>query len=163
MRRRSGLELEEIERVYRASYGEFVRTAAAIVGDWRGGEDAVHDAFVSAVRQRQRFRGEGSSEAWLWTIVLNAARARQRQTHAQLTREPVAVADQSSADDGRGVVVREVVQQLPERQRLALFLRYYADLDYRTIAAALSISEGTVAATLHAARAAVREALLEVS
>jgi RNA polymerase sigma factor (sigma-70 family) len=40
--------------------------------------------------------------------------------------------------------VRAALAGLPERQRLALFLRYYADLDYAAIAEALSISRGTV-------------------
>ena len=40
-----------------------------------------------------------------------------------------------------------------------LFLRYYADLDYRQIAQALGIREGTVGATLNHAHAAIRRAL----
>ena len=52
---------------------------------------------------------------------------------------------------------------LPERQRLALFLRYYADLDYAGIAEALGISRGTVSATLHAAHANLQTKLKEVN
>jgi DNA-directed RNA polymerase specialized sigma24 family protein len=48
---------------------------------------------------------------------------------------------------------------LPERQRLVLFLRYYADLDYHTIATALEIADGTVAATLNAAHTTLRKQL----
>jgi len=51
---------------------------------------------------------------------------------------------------------------LPERQRLVVFLRYYADLDYSAIAEALEISPGTVAATLNSARASLRSVLEEV-
>ena len=50
---------------------------------------------------------------------------------------------------------------MPERRRLILFLHYYADLDYATIAAVLEISPGTVGATLHSARAALRRLLEE--
>jgi DNA-directed RNA polymerase specialized sigma24 family protein len=39
------------------------------------------------------------------------------------------------------------------------FLRYYADLDYEGIASVLGIAPGTVAATLNAAHAALRERL----
>jgi hypothetical protein len=45
---------------------------------------------------------------------------------------------------------------LPERQRLVLFLRYYADLDHRGIATALGIRPGTVGAALHEAHRSVR-------
>jgi RNA polymerase sigma factor (sigma-70 family) len=160
MARRRTLDIAEIEHVYRQSRCAFVRTAAAIAGDWCSGEDAVHDAFVSAVRRRRDFRGEGSVEAWLWTIVVNAARARARQIQPRPGDAPADAAGDS--DEERRALIREVVQELPERQRLVLFLRYYADLDYDAIAAALAIRPGTVAATLHAAHATVRRALLEV-
>jgi RNA polymerase sigma factor (sigma-70 family) len=52
---------------------------------------------------------------------------------------------------------------LPERQRLALFLRYYADLDYRSIADVLGVEVGTVSATLSAAHSSLRRALSEVN
>ena len=55
-----------------------------------------------------------------------------------------------------------VVAALPERQRHAIFLRYYADLDYRTIASILGIEVGTVSATLAAAHRSIRIALEEV-
>ena len=51
---------------------------------------------------------------------------------------------------------------LPPRQRAALFLRYYADLDYRSIADVLGVEVGTVSATLSAAHATLRKALKEV-
>jgi RNA polymerase sigma factor (sigma-70 family) len=50
---------------------------------------------------------------------------------------------------------------LTDRQRLIVFLHYYADLDYRRIAQILGISEGTVGATLSAARSALRDQLKE--
>ena len=46
--------------------------------------------------------------------------------------------------------------------RAAIFLRYYADLDYRAIADALGIEVGTVSATLATAHASLRNALMEV-
>jgi RNA polymerase sigma-70 factor (ECF subfamily) len=58
--------------------------------------------------------------------------------------------------------VREAVQRLPARQRDALYLRYYLDLDYRAIADVLDVEVGTVSATLHAARNSLRDALQEV-
>ena len=44
----------------------------------------------------------------------------------------------------------------PERQRLTVFLRYYADLDYRSIAHVLDVEVGTVSATLSSAHSASR-------
>jgi RNA polymerase sigma factor (sigma-70 family) len=53
------------------------------------------------------------------------------------------------------------IAALPERQRLVLFLRYFADLSYDGIAEAVDVSPGTVAATLNAAHRALRRALEE--
>jgi RNA polymerase sigma factor (sigma-70 family) len=55
----------------------------------------------------------------------------------------------------------ERVAHLPERQRLALFLRYFADLPYDRIAEVLEVSPGTVAASLNAAHRTLREQLEE--
>jgi DNA-directed RNA polymerase specialized sigma24 family protein len=63
------------------------------------------------------------------------------------------------------VTVRSWVASLPERQRLAIFLRYFADLDYRSIAVAvavaLDVEVGTVSATLAAAHATLRRSYEE--
>jgi RNA polymerase sigma-70 factor, ECF subfamily len=150
--------LAELEALYRERYPVFLRVARATVRDEGAAADAVHDAFIQAVRNRRSFRGEGTLEAWVWRMVVNAARKRRRDL-------PEAASSQAERADvspnGFGDPVRAVVAALPERQRLALFLRYYADLDYAAIAATLDITEGTVGATLHAAHAAVREALKE--
>ena len=136
--------------------------AAAIVGDRERGSDVVQDAFVRAVRQRDSFARRGSLDAWLWRIVVNTARdQRSRRSDASAgPHETIDDTDENGAD--HRAVVRGAVQELPERQRLVLFLRHYADLDYGSIAVALSISDGTVAATLHAAHTRLRELLSEV-
>jgi RNA polymerase sigma-70 factor, ECF subfamily len=156
MRLSRGASIAELERVYRADFPRFVRVATAVAGDEQSGADAVHDAFVQAVRKRRSFRGEGPLEAWVWRMVVNAAKKRARPETTQEPAELPAV-----HENGFGDPVRSLVASLPERQRLALFLRYYADLDYESIAAALGIASGTVGATLNAAHAALRNSLEE--
>jgi RNA polymerase sigma factor (sigma-70 family) len=143
--------LDEIETVYRTRYAVFWRVATAIVGDPDQARDAVHDGFVRAVRHRRRFRGE-SLEGWVWRIVVNAARRRRAAEQRPAAEVPIPYLP-ASAENGD---LRALVAALPERQRLALFLRYYADLDYRSIAEALGVKPGTVAAHLHAAHQTLR-------
>jgi RNA polymerase sigma factor (sigma-70 family) len=156
--RSGGGSLAELERLYRERYPVFLRVARATVRDQGAAADAVQDAFVQAVRNRRSFRGEGTLEAWVWRMVVNAARQRCRELVERV--EAAEVADMSR--NGFGDPVRAAAAALPERQRLVLFLRYYADLDYAAIAAALDITEGTVGATLNAAHAALRNSLEEV-
>ena len=68
----------------------------------------------------------------------------------------------STNGHAEAAAVRAALAALPERQRLALFLRYYADLDYAGIAEALGVSRGTVSATLHAAHSNMQTQLTEV-
>jgi RNA polymerase sigma factor (sigma-70 family) len=148
----------ELERIYRDRYAAFLRVAVAIVRDERLGEEAVHDAFVRALRHRRGFRGSGSREGWIFRIVVNEAR-RKLGTERPAPTVPEHVATNGHRETG---ALEALVAALPERQRLALFLRYYADLDYQAIADALGIKPGTVAATLNAAHSALRRDLLEV-
>lgn len=68
--------------------------------------------------------------------------------------------DRHSGDEFSGL--RAAIRALPERQRLILFLRYYADLDYGAIADVLGIRSGTVGAALNAAHDALRGRIQEV-
>jgi RNA polymerase sigma factor (sigma-70 family) len=157
----AGADLEEIEAIYRRRLTELQRLATAITGSREAGCDAVQDAFARAVHRRAEFRREGSLEGWLWRIVVTTARdAARRLAPTRTLRVEHDVEAGSQTDDLDEV--RRVVARLPERQRLALFLRYYADLDYGTIADVLGISGGTVGATLNQARENLRRLLTEV-
>ena len=145
--------IAELEELYRARRPDFCRAAAAIAGDRALGEDAVQEAFAKAVRKRRSYRGRGSLEAWVWRIVVNAGRDARRRRAPLTDQRELGVRQ----DNGHLPVVP--LELLTERQREVLFLHYYADLDYATIAEALGISPGTVGATLSNARAALRRAL----
>ena len=152
------LMLEEIERVYRTGYPTYLRVASAIADSPDLGHDAVQEAFVRAIRGRGSYRARGSLEGWIWRIVVNAARDRRVAAVEPLVRN---VPVEPGPQEGRGVL-RQAIARLPERQRLAVFLRYFADLDQASIAQVLGVRPGTVAATLHAARETLRQSLEEV-
>ena len=114
-----------------------------IAGGRAAGEDAVQDAFANAVRERRSYRGRGSLDAWVWRIVVNTARdARRKQ------RPLLGLRDRPEAPTPNGRGVSLPLELLTDRQREVLFLHYYADLDYATIAEALGIVPGTIGATL---------------
>lgn len=146
--------IDDLEELYRTQRSEFCRAAAAIAGDRALGEDAVQDAFAKAVRKRRAYRGSGSLEAWVWRIVVKAARDARRKRHLPLDLRDRS--EQPSPNGGRAALSLDL---LTERQREVLFLHYFADLDYTTIAEALGISPGTVGATLTTARRVLRQAL----
>lgn len=156
---RRGASLDELEALYRSRFDVFARVAASVTGDSEQAHDAVQEAFATAVRKRRSFRGEGPLEAWVWRIVLNAARSDIRRGMPPLAHDHPVSTNGRPEDDAE---LRLALARLPERQRTAVFLRYYADLDYAAIGEALGISSGTVAATLNAAHTALRTRLEEV-
>lgn len=159
-----GAELAAIEQVYRSRYDRFCRLTLMMVGDPVEAADVVQEAFARGVKSRARFRGDCPLEAWLWRIVVNIAREharRPRQVLADLDEFEGVEAGAGAGSGGAGLV-RAQIARLPERQRTALFLRYYADLDYESIGEVMGIAPGTVAATLNRAHVALRDALEEV-
>jgi RNA polymerase sigma factor (sigma-70 family) len=156
--RRPDRLIEEIRAIYERDYGGCVRVATAITGDYERGVEAVQEGFANAIQARHTFRGDGPLEGWLWRIVVNAARATLRRP-----ADPIALEIDVSYEPAVALAeLAPLVAALPERQRHAIFLRYYADLDYRTIAEVLGIEVGSVSATLAAAHRSIRSGLREV-
>jgi RNA polymerase sigma-70 factor, ECF subfamily len=147
-----------IERAYRDGYGRFLRMACAMTDGDRG-RDAVQEAFARALRSRRDLRDLDRLNGWLWRTLVNVCRVEKRHPFIPLDEkhEP-----QVNGQPQEWFEVRAAIAALPERQRLVLFLRHYADLDYQGIAEAAGIERGTVAATLHTAHRRVREAIKEV-
>ncbi len=158
----AGATIEDIEALYRARFADFLRVATAILSDREAARDAVQEGFARALRDRGSFRGgPGSLDGWLWRAVVNAARNQRRGRVA----DPLDAASSPTSDpvppEDEHAGLRDALARLPERQRIVLFLRYYADLDYRAIAGVLDIRPGTVGAALHAGHAALRRTLEE--
>jgi RNA polymerase sigma-70 factor, ECF subfamily len=144
-----------IERLYRARYTRFRNGVAPVTGSYETAHDAVQEGFARALRARATFTGRGSLEGWVWRIVLRTA-LEQRRPDEEIALEDV---DPAFIEPERDFALKAAVHALPPQRRLVVFLRYFADLPYRTIAEALAIDEGTVAATLAQARQALAEIL----
>lgn len=159
--RDSQRRLGELEALYRERWPAFARVAISIAGDADAGKEAVQEGFARAIERREEFRGECPLEAWVWRIVVNTAKT----AGARGTREEPAEAagpEAVSTNGHRPSGVALWVRNLPERQRVAVFLRYWADLDYRTIAEVLEVEIGTVSATLNAAHQSLLRSVEEV-
>jgi RNA polymerase sigma-70 factor (ECF subfamily) len=161
-RRGSDLDAAVIARLYEQRFRAFVGGAYAVVGEPEAARDVVQEAFARALRDRRRFRGDGPLEAWLWRIVVNVARdVARRSRFADLSVDELAEIATLGTDTAGGRDLRTALRELPERQRLAVFLHYYADLPYDEVARLLDIAPGTVAASLNAARKTLRHRIEE--
>jgi RNA polymerase sigma-70 factor (ECF subfamily) len=144
-----------IEQLYRDRYVGFRNALAPVMGNADEARDVVQEAFARALRDASKLRREESVAAWVWRIALRIAlRERGRGAHDELPE------DVSILDETRDPVLAAAVRSLPPQRRLVVFLRYYAEFTYAEIAEALGIAEGTVAATISQAHAALLDQLL---
>ena len=154
-------QVSELEALYRQRFGAFARVAISLTGSVDLGREAVQEAFARAIEQAESFRGDCPLEAWVWRIVVNTARTSARRAAYEDGDGAVDLEPEKANGHTDLPVVQLWVRALPERQRAVVFLRYWADLDYRSIAEALEIEVGTVSATLNAAHGSLRRLLQE--
>jgi RNA polymerase sigma-70 factor (sigma-E family) len=145
---------EAVRDLFRDHHLELVRLAAMMLGDVAAAEDVVQDAFERLHRHWRRVREPSSGLAYVRSCVLNGCRTVHRRAAVARRYAPrlAGRADASTPDpvsvvDDEAEVVA-ALQLLTRRQREAIVLRYYADLDVAEIAETLRISPGAVRATI---------------
>lgn len=141
---------------YRSEYGRLVSVLEKLGAPPAYSEDIAAEAFARALERWERVGRMASSTGWTYTVAFNLLRRRQRRASLELSALRRAI-------PGRGAEERigvwDEVRHLPSRQREAVVLHYVLDLSYEAIAAVMGISEGTVGATLTAARKKLAERL----
>ena len=113
------------------------RVAAAITGWNADAEEATQNGFVKAYRSLHRFRAGAAFRPWLLRIVVNEAHnvLRSERRHARLGERAAERHDAAIGGADETVIAREEVEtvlcalgKLPDADRLALALRYFAEL-----------------------------------
>ena len=156
---------QAVAQLYARHYQSLVRLATLLVRDAATAEDVVQDAFVAMRSAWPRLGDTENALAYLRQAVVNRSRSVLRHRTVTSKNPPEAPPDTPGAEHGApdlldrpGAVA--ALRGLPERQREAIILRYYADLPEDQIAAAMRISRGAVKS--HTARGmAALKALLE--
>ncbi len=157
----SGDASERLEALYRREFSRFVRVASALCGDAQSAVDVVQDAFAHALRSAEEYTEQGSFESWVWAIVVNVARNHRRGANRRARRVTELTMDVPAPESSHADVMatRDAIRELPERQRLIVFLRHYGGLTYDEIAQVVGIAPGTVGSSLNHAHAALRSRL----
>jgi len=150
--------------LYSMHYKALVRLAAMLVRDIPTAEEVVQDAFMAMHDGWERLRDTDKALAYMRQAVVNRSRSVLRHRMVIEKNEQKPPPDMPSAEHGamtlleRSAVVA-ALRHLPERQREAIVLRYYADLSEAEIAAAMKISCGAVKSHTSRGMAALRAAL----
>ena len=134
----------DLEDVYRRRHGAFQVMLASVTGNVESARDVVQEAFAQALRDQNGFRGEGSLEGLVLRIAFRIAVGSKGSRELAVDELP----EVAFVDESRDPALALAVRGLPPQRRMAIFLRYFADLSYAEIGEVLGIAEGTVAATL---------------
>lgn len=151
MKRGAGSAPRSFEVFYAAHHASVARAVALAFGDLDVARQATDEAFVRALEAWPRVSGMGSPAGWTYKVALNLARrmARRdsRRREVEAAARPVDTFDQHPD----WLAFQQHVAPLPERQRVAVVLRFVADMTEAEIAEAMGVRRGTVSATLRAA------------
>ncbi len=121
-------------------------------------EDCLQETFLRAFRAYKRTAPDSNYRAWLYKIATNVARTVHTRRQREMTRElnrPVASEGRTLLDSVIFTedlkVVLQAVEALPYKQRSALMMRKYQEMDYKDIGAALECSSATARAHVYQA------------
>ena len=150
--------------LYSEHYRALVRLAALLVRDTPTAEEVVQDSFVAMHGGWQRLRDTEKALAYLRQAVVNRSRSVLRHRTVVDKNPQKAPPDMPSAEHGALVLLERsaviaALRGLPDRQREAIVLRYYADLSEAEIATAMGISRGAVKSHTARGMTALRAAL----
>ncbi|GAA1664927.1 hypothetical protein GCM10009765_13120 [Fodinicola feengrottensis] len=150
-----------VEQLYRDTGHQLVLAAYALTGNLGDAQDAVQEAFIRAFQHPSRVVNADNPVAWMRTVTLNVARGRYRR-HRRLgvllrqVRPPDETVPGLAPDR---VAVLTAIQQLPDGQREAIALHYFADMTVEEISSVLKTPSGTIKSRLMRARQALAQLL----
>lgn len=163
--------------------GPLLNYFVRMVRDRALAEDLAQEAFLRVYQARERYQPEARFTTWLYRIATNLAlnAIRDRRAEPVVLETALETGTETGsplerAADGRPTVeerlaesdrqrfIREAIEALPEKQRAAVILHKYQEIDYRQIAGILKVSESAVKSLLFRAYESLRarlEPLLE--
>ncbi len=152
-----------------------------LVGNAEEAEDLAQEVFLRVYRARKKYRPRSKFSTWLFTIAnnlaLNSLRSRQRKPVVPLPAQdsgPLGPrpAENLVQDRGSGPVqrvqrqelaalIRKALDGLNERQRMAVVLNKFEDMNYAEIAEVMGLTTKAVKSLLSRARMNLRAALAD--
>lgn len=145
------------DRWFRVCYGQ--------LHDHERARDAAQETALRFIRELPKFSGQSRLTTWSIGIAINVSREIRR------TDRPIPIdaakrgedsPDLAVGDAEQNSLVREMLDELPPRQREALVLRFFEDLSTEEAAAAMGCAAGTIKATVHQALRALKQKMAKL-
>jgi RNA polymerase sigma-70 factor (ECF subfamily) len=135
-------------------------------------QDLAQEIFIKVWRNAGKFKGKSKFSTWLYRITVNHCinyRRKNKHKHVSLDemtekgKTPEAFKVIPDWEQRRKVeLVRRAVDELPDRQRMALVLSQFEERSYKEIAEIMKVSLSAVESLIFRARSAVRVKLANV-
>jgi len=139
-----------------------------MVGDAATAEDLAQEVFLRIYRARSQYAPSAKFTTWIFRIATNLAlnaRRDGRYRHLQVSLQQMSDSEEGGPrvwelPDGqpgaeqrliardRAALIRRAVEELPEKQRAAVLLHKYEEMDYDQIAGILHCSESALKSLL---------------
>lgn len=151
-------EQEAFARLLARHQAPLLRYAAHLLGPGDSSEDAVQETFLRLLREAKELVGNENLAPWLFRVCRNlCADVQRKEVRMQQRHQRVAVPDLSppgpialELDEERGKV-RQLLGELPEREREILILKVLEGKTFREIQTLLGVSLHEVFTTAHRA------------
>ncbi len=157
---------QAFERLYNETIGNVYRTLYMLTGSPRDAEDVAQEVYLELYRNIRKYDGSRSFRNWMYGIVVRQHSSfkrkrwrefrkeqKERERHSnEAVAKPVSARSQDATDD-----VMDNLDQLPDKLKQVLVLRYINDLSQQDIADALHIPVGTVKSRLSQALRRMRQ------
>lgn len=144
-------------------------------------EEMAQEVFLRVYRSRETYRAEARFSTWLYRIATNLAVNHARDTKNERLA-PKVMLDEPDPETGslhdvadstptveanllrqeRLQAIKQQVLALPERQRMAVLMHKYQEMDYKAIGAVLKLSESATKSLLFRAYQTLRERLKDL-
>ena len=161
-------------RLLRWLQDPWYRLCLSLLGDVERAREAAQETACRFLRQLPLFRGDSQVRTWALGIAINVAREMRRSPRAatgvaewdDLAVSPANArrAHRPAPDEAAELAeqrdrLRAVLDDLPERQREAVVLRFFEELSVEDTATVMNCATGTVKATVHQALRSLRQRL----
>lgn len=158
-----------LEALMRKYYPRILNFIYRFLGNRQVAEDLTQEVFLKVYKSAFKYTPRSQFQTWLYTIAKNTALNELRRKRGlfvstdqtfnsdgnELTKE---IADFETAPDKdlmhkeKAAMIRQAIDDLPEKQRMAVILRRFEDFSYAEIAATLKVSDKAVKSLLSRAK-----------
>lgn len=152
---------EELDAFCRREYPRLVGTLSLYCGDRHLAEELAQEALARACGRWAEVSKMRAPGAWVHRVAINAANSYWRRLRAgrraRTRLESAAARHHHDPDTASDVALRRAVAGLPDRQRTALVLRYFAGMPVAEVASIMEVSDQAVRNLTHRAVAHLRD------